>query len=72
MGNKTIKKNGSPFEFAFPRYTNNHFLRVNSASAALKNWLKPFVPENCAIHSFVHSFTARMRNVEYPFDINDR
>ena len=72
MGNKTIKNNGGPCEFAFPRYTNNHFSSSNSASAALKKWLKPFVPKNCVIHSFGHIFTDRMRNVECPFDINDR
>ena len=67
-----IKNNGSPFKFAFPRYTNDHISNVNSASAALKKWLKPFVPENCVIHSFRHSFRDRLRNVECPFDIIDR
>ena len=69
---KRIKNNGSPFKFAFPRYTNDHFLNANSASAALNKWLKPFVPENCVIHSFRHSFRDRLRNVECPFDIIDR
>ena len=32
---KRIKNNGSPFKFAFPRYTNDHFSNANSASAAL-------------------------------------
>ena len=58
-----IKNNGSPFKFAFPRYTNDHFSNANSASAALNKWLKPFVPENCVIHSFGHSFIDRLRNV---------
>ena len=69
---KRIKNNGSPFKFAFPRYTNDHFSNANSASAALNKWLKPFVPENCVIHSFRHSFRDRLRNVECPFDIIDR
>ena len=69
---KRIKNNGSPFNFAFPRYTNDHFSNANSASAALNKWLKPFVPENCVIHSFRHSFRDRLRNVECPFDIIDR
>ena len=47
---RRIKNNGSPFKFAFPRYTNDHFSNANSASAALNKWLKPFVPENCVIH----------------------
>jgi hypothetical protein len=37
----------------------------------LNKWLKPFVPENCVIHSFRHSFRDRLRNVEFPFDIID-
>ena len=53
---KRIKNNESPFKFAFPRYTNDHFSNANSASAVLNKWLKPFVPENCVIHSFRHSF----------------
>ena len=61
---KRIKNNESPFKFAFPRYTNDHFSNANSASAALNKWLKPFVPENCVIHSFRHSFRDRLRNVE--------
>ena len=47
---RRIKNNGSPFKFAFPRYTNDHFSNANSASAALNKWLKPFVLENCVIH----------------------
>ena len=47
---KRIKNNGSPFKFAFPRYTNDHLSNANSASAALNKWLKLFVPENCVIH----------------------
>ena len=72
MGSKKNKNNGSPFKFAFPRYTNYHFSNANSASAALNKWLKHFVPENCVIHSFRHSFRDRLRNVECPFDIIDR
>ena len=69
---KRIKNNGSPFKFAFPRYTNDHFSNANSASAALNKWLKPYVPENCVIHSFRHSFRDRLRAVECPFDVIDR
>ena len=36
-----IKNNGSPFKFAFPRYTNDHFSNANSVSAALNKWLEP-------------------------------
>ena len=67
-----IKNNGSPLKFAFPRYTNDHFSNANSASAALNKWLKPFVPENCVIHSFRHSFGDRLRAGECPFDVIDR
>ena len=42
---KRIKNNGSPFKFAFPKYTNDHFSNANSVSAALNKWLKPFVLE---------------------------
>ena len=38
---------------------NDHFSNANSASAALNKWLKPYVPENCVIHSFRHSFRDR-------------
>ena len=38
----------------------------------MNKWLKPFVPENCVIHSFRHSFRDRLRHVECPFDIIDR
>ena len=71
---RRIKNNWSPFKFAFPRYTNDYFSNANSASAALNKWLKPFVPEDCVIHSFRHSFRGRLRNVEFecPFDIIDR
>ena len=69
---KRIKEQGTYHRFAFPRYTNDHFSNANSASAALNKWLKPFVPENCVIHSFRHSFRDRLRNVECPFDTIDR
>ena len=38
----------------------------------MNKWLKPFVPENCVIHLFRHSFRDRLRAVECPFDIIDR
>ena len=38
----------------------------------MNKWLKPFVPENCVIHSFRHSFRDRLRAVECPFDVIDR
>ena len=66
---KRIKNNESPFKFAFPRYTNDHFSNSNSATHSFNKWLKPFVPENCVIHSFRHSFRDRLRYVECPFDI---
>ena len=31
-----------------------------------------FVPENCVIHSFRHSFRDRLRAVECPFEVIDR
>ena len=58
--------------FLKSRYPNDHFSNANSASAALNKWLKPYVPENCVIHSFRHSFRDRLRNDECPFDIIDR
>ena len=69
---KRIKNNGSPFKFAFPRYTNDHFSNANSASAALNKWLKPYVPENCVIHSFRHSFRDRLRNSGAQSEIIDQ
>ncbi len=39
---------------------------------ALNKWLKPYIPENCVIHSLRHSFRDRLRAVECPFDITDR
>ncbi|MAQ08077.1 MAG: integrase, partial [SAR116 cluster bacterium] len=40
--------------------------------AALNKWLKPYIPDNCVIHSLRHSFRDRLRAVECPFDIIDR
>ena len=57
--------------FAFPRYSNEERCNANSASAALNKWLKPYVPEQCVIHSFRHSFRDRLRAVECPADIID-
>ena len=38
----------------------------------LNKWLKPYIPENCVIHSLRHSFRDRLRAIECPFDIIDR
>ena len=57
--------------FAFPRYSNEERCNANSASAALNKWLKPYVPEQCVIHSFRHSLRDRLRAVECPADIID-
>ena len=57
--------------FLFPRYTNQDGCNANSASAAINQWLKPRVPNNCVIHSFRHSMRDRLRAVECPSDIID-
>ena len=54
-----------------PRYSNEERCNANSASAALNKWLKPYVPEQCVIHSFRHSLRDRLRAVECPADIID-
>lgn len=58
-------------EFAFPKYCSKQKCNANSASAALKKWLKPRLSEGCVIHSFRHSLIDRLRSVEYPSDIVD-
>ena len=30
----------------------------------LNKWLKPYIPENCVVHSLRHSFRDRLRSVE--------
>ena len=34
--------------------------------------LKPYIPENCVIHSLRHSFRDRLRTVECPSDVIDK
>jgi integrase len=36
--------------FLFPRYNRGSSSNANSASAAIKKWLKPRIPEGCVIH----------------------
>ena len=69
---KKIKEQGTYHRFAFPRYTDSEYCNANSASAALNKWLKPYIPDNCVIHSLRHSFRDRLRSVECPFDVNNR
>jgi integrase len=57
---------------AFPRYNKTSTTNANSASAALKKWMKPFVPDRCTLHSFRHSLRDRLRAVECPSDIVDQ
>jgi hypothetical protein len=45
---------------------------TDSASAALKKWLKPRVPMNCSMHSFRHSIRDRLRAIECPSDVSDQ
>ena len=58
-------------EFAFPSYTSVKKCAANSATAALKKWLKSRAPSGCVIHSFRHSLRDRLRAVECPPDITD-
>jgi integrase len=58
-------------QFAFPRYTTEEACNAASASAALNKWMKPYVPEDCVVHSFRHSMRDRLRAVECPPDITD-
>ena len=69
---KRLLEAGSDSIFAFPRYCDAIGCKANSASGALNKWLHQYVPDNCVIHSFRHSFSDRLRNVEYPFDIIDK
>ena len=69
---KRIKEQGSYHRFAFPRYTDSEYCNANSASAALNKWLKPYIPDNCVVHSLRHSFRDRLRSVECPFDVIDK
>ena len=54
------------------QFTDSEYCNANSASAALNKWLKPYITENCVVHSLRHSFRDRLRAVECPFDIIDR
>ena len=58
--------------YAFPRYNRGSRTSANSASAAIKNWLKNYVPEGCTMHSFRHSMRDRLRAVQCPADIADQ
>ena len=64
-------KDSDDSPFAFPRYANNERCNANSASAALNKWMRAYVPDNCVIHSFRHSFRDRLRAVEAPLDVID-
>ncbi len=58
-------------EFAFPRFTNETRCNSNSASATLNEWMKPYIPDGCVVHSFRHSLRDRLRAVETPSEIAD-
>ena len=58
--------------YAFPRYDRGSRTSSNSASAAIKKWLRNYVPEGCTMHSFRHSMRDRLRAVQCPSDIADQ
>ena len=64
-------KGATGSNFLFPTYNRGSSSNAKSASAAIKKWLKPRVPEGCVIHSFRHSMRDRLRVVECPSDIID-
>lgn len=64
-----IKQNGS--EYAFPQYTDGVECNSNSASAALKKWIKQAVGSGNVIHGFRHNFRDRLRTVSTPIDMVD-
>ena len=53
------------------RDTDSSGCKANSASAAIKKWLKPRVPDGCVVHSLRHSLRDRLRRVKCPSDITD-
>ena len=59
-------------QFAFSRYNKGVVTNSNSASASINKWLRPFIDENCSLHSFRHSMRDRLRAVECPSDIVDQ
>lgn len=56
-----ILEQGGSSPYAFPRYNKTATTNANSASAALKKWLKEYVADNCTMHSFRHSMRDRLR-----------
>ena len=69
---KCIVEADTASDFAFPRYNRRSTTAANSASAALKKWLKQYVPDGCTMHSFRHSMRDRLRAVQCPSDITDQ
>ena len=58
--------------YAFHRYNRGSRTSSNSASAAINNWLRNYVPEGCTMHSFRHSMRDRLRSVQCPANIADQ
>ena len=69
---KRIVETGNSSDFGFPRYNRASPTAANSASAALNEWLKHYVPDGCTMHSFRHSMRDRLRAVQCPSDITDQ
>tara|TARA_A100000164_G_scaffold84740_1_gene72487 strand:- start:93 stop:680 length:588 start_codon:yes stop_codon:yes gene_type:complete len=68
---ETMLQYRSDSAYLFPHYNKIDVTNANSASAALKKWLKLMLPEKCVVHSFQYSFRDRLRSVECPSDIID-
>ena len=58
--------------YAFHRYNRGSRTSSNSASAAINEWLRNYVPAGCTMHSFRHSMRDRLRGVQCPADIADQ
>ena len=70
--NRIIQKNQKS-KFAFPRYNKGKAATAtNSASAALKKWIKSRSSEDYTLHGFRHAMRDRLRSVECPSEIIDQ